>query len=252
MNKRRLSVISAALAALMLSALIVGCSKSGDNSKESAPESTSAPTGAAVTDTSDTKADTSGAVTDESTDASTDAAGGAVTDGVTDAPNVPDEPDVPNEPDDTTTQAPPPAPAEAAVEVAGSGVTVKFEGGRTIGLGKAGDDVVPALGSYSDKLEAPSCIHPGNDVIYYYNGYTVTTSPDASGRNVVMGVEITSGSARLANGVTIGSSVSDVKSAFGSNFTETFGMMVYEIGAGKVQIVCDGGTVTALSVTIEG
>ena len=43
-------------------------------------------------------------------------------------------------------------------------------------------DVESVLGAPADRAEAPSCVHEGNDVLYYYDGLEITTSPSARGQ----------------------------------------------------------------------
>lgn len=180
---------------LMFAILLAGCSKNGgDESKTTGSDTPSQKVNVTAGDTSEdtAKNTTAGDTTPLNTaDDTTDS-----------AVQTPDP-----EPKPPVTQTPPPSPQVAnAVEAAGETVTVSFDGGAKVVLGAADSDVIPALGTYKDKLEAPSCVHPGNDVLYFYNGYTVTTSPDASGKNIVTGVEITSDAVKLTNGVTVGSS----------------------------------------------
>lgn len=218
MKKKSVSAVSILIAVLLSALLATGCSEK--------PSDTGSGTDSAErTQASESVADTAAASAEETADDS-----GASTAQDTEAPLA--------------------EPGASAVVSEGDKVTVRLEGGRDIVLGAAADDVIPALGECKDKLEAPSCVHPGNDVVYYYDGFAVTTSPDAAGKNVVVGIEITSGAVRLANSVTVGSDVSAAKAAFGDGFTEAFGMITYELGAGSIQIVSDGSKVTAISITV--
>ena len=141
---------------------------------------------------------------------------------------------------------------EAPDAAADDSLTVTFRDGTSIELGAVADDVIPALGEPVDRFEAPSCVHPGNDVIYTYNGYTVTTQPDADGKNIVASVEVTSDAVVLENGVTVNSTVADAKAAYGEDFTEAFGQITYAQGDLRLDITGDGDLVTALSFTYVG
>ncbi len=117
---------------------------------------------------------------------------------------------------------------------------VEFDGGKTVTLGAPAEDVIPALGDYTDMIEAPSCIHEGNDKVYFYDGFSVTTSPDGDGGEYVAQVEITSDTCTLANGIAIGSAKDDIIKAYGEDFTEQFGMMSFVLdGAGMTVNVQD-------------
>ena len=146
---------------------------------------------------------------------------------------------------DETTGSPSGAPTDESL-------TVTFRDGPSITLGAAADDVISTLGEPLDRAEAPSCVHPGNDVIYSYNGYTVTTQPDVDGKNIVTSVEVTSDAVTLENGVAVNGTVADAKAAFGEDFTEAFGQITYERGQLRIDMIGDGDLITTLAFTYTG
>ena len=144
--------------------------------------------------------------------------------------------------------------ANGAVEVTEAKVSnefratyeVAFEDGTKIVLGEDAEKVIASLGEYSDLMEAPSCVHPGFDRVYTFNGYTVTTSPDADGKEYAAQVALTNDASVLANGITIGSSKDNAVKAFGDSFTEKFGQMVYEDGGIRITVNTDGDAVSGI------
>lgn len=250
---KRKGLKAAALAAILACAMICqGCSRSdsgddvnsgtGSGTQDVSAEVTTAPQQESAQD-SESATDAADAEDSTAAPQNQEPIVPPVTDAVTQPPVVAPV-------TDAATQPPPPPSVDAVV--AGNGtVTVSLASGAKVVLGAADSDVLGALGKYNDKMEAPSCVHPGNDVLYYYNGYTVTTSPNAAGKSIVASIGITSDAVKLANGITVGSSASAVKAAFGDKYTEVFGVITYEIGNGIVQIVCDADTVTAIAVTVE-
>ncbi|MBO6053030.1 MAG: hypothetical protein J6Q17_04780 [Clostridia bacterium] len=157
----------------------------------------------------------------------------------------------PADPTSTVTDA---ALAEADAEFAG-GYTVKLDNGISITLGAVADDTLAALGEPSDVMEAPSCIHTGNDYVYTYSGrFTVTTQPDAAGRERITEITFLSDTiAMTENGtsVMIGSDASVADAAFGEPFESSGGINRYfadPVLSGVVNVTADGGEITALSV----
>ena len=151
----------------------------------------------------------------------------------------------PEDTDSTSTEAESDAPAAGD-----NSTTVIFSSGLSVPLGAAAEDVIPSLGDPADQFEAPSCLHPGNDVIYYYDGFSVTTQPDEDGNNIVTAVELTADTAVLENGLSVNSSVDDVKAAYGEDFTEEFGQIKYDFGKMTLDVVSDADQVIALAFTL--
>ncbi len=124
---------------------------------------------------------------------------------------------------------------------------LKLDNGVTVVIGGSADEAVTALGEYIDYMEAPSCVHPGFDKVYTYDGFTLTTSPDAKGNEFVFSIVLTSDVVGLDNGLMIGSSLSDVEAAFGSDYEESFGIYSYSLTGVTVSATIDGETVSGLT-----
>ncbi|WP_459128633.1 hypothetical protein [Guggenheimella bovis] len=102
------------------------------------------------------------------------------------------------------------------------------------------------LGAPTDKGEAPSCAFEGKDIKYTYPGLEVQTAM-IQGVETVTGAFITDTSAKTPEGLTIGSSIDDMKKAYGENFTEEFGSFTYDQGEYRLNIVVIDDKVTAIS-----
>ncbi|MCR5681573.1 MAG: hypothetical protein K6G29_03900 [Clostridiales bacterium] len=157
----------------------------------------------------------------------------------------------PNDPGTDVTDA---ALAEADAEFA-NGYTVKLDNGVSITLGAVADDTLAALGEPSDVMEAPSCIHTGTDRVYTYSGrLTLTTQPDAAGRDRITEITFLSDAVAMTeNGtsVMIGSDASAADAAFGEPYESSGGISRYfadRVLSGIVNVTVDGGEITALSV----
>lgn len=131
----------------------------------------------------------------------------------------------------------------------------KLDNGVNITLGSNADEAVKslidALGEALDFMEAPSCVHPGNDKVYTFEGFTVTTSPDANGDEYVAELSFLSDSVGFDNGIMIGSSESDVTASFGSEFEESFGVRKYSLDGATLTIIFSDDAVSAMSVSAE-
>ncbi len=141
------------------------------------------------------------------------------------------------------------------IELPKSEYECKLDNGVNITLGSNADEAVKALtdalGEALDFMEAPSCVHPGNDKVYTFEGFTVTTSPDANGDEYVAELSFLSDSVGFDNGIMIGSSESDVTASFGSEFEESFGVRKYSLDGATLTIIFSDDAVSAMSVSAE-
>lgn len=124
---------------------------------------------------------------------------------------------------------------------------VTLDNGNTVVINDDADAVLGKLGAHLDLMEAPSCVHEGTDRVYTYDGYTVTTSPRADGTQYVAELSLTSDVVALDNGIYLGCTLAEVKKAFGDDFTESFGVLKYELPGVVISVVADGDTVTGLT-----
>ena len=136
------------------------------------------------------------------------------------------------------------APSDTSVYICeldnGFTVTIGAPVGTTI------DDITAKLGQ-RDYMEAVSCVHPGYDKVYTFDGFTVSTSPAADGTEYITELTLISDEVSLANGVMIGSPKDDVNSAFGDNFEEKFGVRNYDLSGVKLSIIFTDDLVSSLS-----
>lgn len=110
------------------------------------------------------------------------------------------------------------------------------------------------LGTPDDTLEAPSCIHEGYDIVYYYSGLEIVTAPSAAG-NVVTSITVTSDEIETEEGVTIGSSFESVVAAYG-DYDATlsapdFGRYVFRRGSTTISMLLTDDAVTSISYAVE-
>lgn len=70
------------------------------------------------------------------------------------------------------------------------------------------------LGEPESYFEGDSCYFEGLDKVYYYDGYTVSLYPD-KGTDKVLQIEIKGAQYANAKGIKVGSSLDEVKKAYG-------------------------------------
>lgn len=125
-----------------------------------------------------------------------------------------------------------------------------LDNGISLEMGAVLEDVPSVFGEPISFAEAPSCIHEGTDKVYTYNGYTLTTSPDAAGINRIYEVSLLSDAIALEGGVTIGSSLDVVVRVFGEEYTDQFGVLQYTLDGANMSIVLDADAcVSSLVIT---
>ena len=116
-------------------------------------------------------------------------------------------------------------------------------------------DVPTLLGMPKETLQAPSCIHEGNDTVYYYDGLEVTTSPSAAG-DFILTIQITSEDITTEEGIRFGSSLDEVKAACGAYdeklSSPDFGRYVFVRAGTSLTVLTDGdNTVNGITYTAE-
>lgn len=123
--------------------------------------------------------------------------------------------------------------------------------GVTVAIGGDAEDTVDALGKWSTMNSSDSCGGiSGKDYIYAYSGYRVSTTPSTKGQ-IVCKIELTDDSVATPEGVRVGMSVEEAKSAMGGS-PETVGEnLVYTSKGTKLQIICSGGDVVGIVYVVE-
>lgn len=155
--------------------------------------------------------------------------------------------DVPDVPDDTDSgvsdtagdsETNPPAPT------AEDGFSLTYKDVRlTPGVHM---DVESVLGAPVDKTEAPSCLHDGNDTVYFYEDLEVVTSPSAQGEYIVS-VTVISPAVITEEEITLGASISDAIAACGEA-EEAFGRYLFTRGNTTLTMMTDDdGVILSIS-----
>lgn len=126
-----------------------------------------------------------------------------------------------------------------------SGYTFEYKG-TSISVDSDIDAILEKIGEPSSKFEAPSCAGQGTDFIYTYSGFEIDTSPSESITNAIAAIIIVSDEVETPEGITIGSTKEDVEAAYGTDYTESNGMMTYKKGNMKLNILIKNNVVDSV------
>ncbi len=157
-------------------------------------------------------------------------------------------------PTDTTVNPPETTVPDTTASEISLTYTLVFENGMTITIGGPSEEFIASAGEPIDYMEAPSCIHEGYDKVYFYDWYSITTSPNASGEQYISEFSMLSDAVALKDGgITVGSTAQAVEAVFGTYYDEQFGIRVYELDGATVSIqftddLVSGFTVSAVTL----
>jgi hypothetical protein len=108
------------------------------------------------------------------------------------------------------------------------------------------EPVIEALGDYTDYFEAQSCAFQGLDKIYYYGGFEVDTYPN-NGVDFISCVDFKDDTVSTPEGIYIGSTLKDVLTAYGKEYTEDKGAYTYVKEDSRLTFIIENDTVTAIT-----
>lgn len=117
--------------------------------------------------------------------------------------------------------------------------------GTTVSVDQDMSDVLKGLGEAASYFEAPSCAFEGLDKVYTYNGFTIDTYPQ-DGKDLVSAITLTDDIVTTAEGVYNGSSLADVTAAYGTDYAEEGGMVVYKKDGMKLCFIVQDDVVTSI------
>lgn len=102
-----------------------------------------------------------------------------------------------------------------------------------IAVGAEAAPILKALGTPKSTFEQDSCAYQGKDKVYSYDGFDICTYP-VKGKDYISAVYLMDNTAATPEGLKIGSTKQDMINAYGSGYTEEFG--VYRYTAGDTQL----------------
>lgn len=102
------------------------------------------------------------------------------------------------------------------------------------------------LGEESKYFEAASCAFEGLDKTYTYDGIEIVTYP-VEEVDYISSVRILDNSVSTPEGITIGSTMDEVKAAYGEDYEDVVGQWNYTDGDAELSIIFNGEKVLSIS-----
>lgn len=110
-------------------------------------------------------------------------------------------------------------------------------------------DVESVLGAPVEKTEAPSCLHDGNDTVYFYEELEVVTSPSSQGEYIVS-VTVLANTVNTEEGIAIGENISEAIAVLG-DAEEAFGRYLFTRGNTTLTMMTDdAGIIVSISYAL--
>ena len=120
-------------------------------------------------------------------------------------------------------------PAQSTPEVKLPDAYVFQADGKSVAVNADMADVLAALGEPASYFEAESCAFNGLDKTYTYSGFVITTRPDGD-KDFVNSILLTDDSVTTPEGIYLGSTKSDVLTAYGSEGNDLGALVTYTKG----------------------
>lgn len=108
------------------------------------------------------------------------------------------------------------------------------------------DAIVTALGEPISYFESASCAFEGLDKTYTYDGFTLNTYPDESGKDLVSSVVLNDDTVETKEGAKLGMEASEIESIYGTEYEDLNGSFVYYKGGMRLTFVIIDGRVTSI------
>lgn len=114
-------------------------------------------------------------------------------------------------------------------------------------------DIEALLGKANDRLTAPSCVHEGDDTVYYYDGFEVVTSPSAAG-DYIISVTVSGEGIAAEEGFAVGDAFSSVDSLGAADedlSAPDFGRYVYTRGDTSLTLLVTDDVISSITYAYE-
>ena len=105
--------------------------------------------------------------------------------------------------------------------------------------------IIEQLGEPDSYFEAPSCAFEGIDKMYTYRSFELDTYPTEN-KDYISSVIFKDDTLTTVEGIGIGDSVSSLEAAYGTQWNDEDGMMVYEKDGMKLCFIVDGDSVISV------
>lgn len=113
-------------------------------------------------------------------------------------------------------------------------------------IGSEVKNTIKNIGTPLTQFSSPSCAFTGDDTVYDYGSYQITTY-DANGTEIFTGVYIMDTSISTKEGIKIGDRLEDMKRIYGDNYVENYGAYTYTSGLTDLSFVIVNNVITSIS-----
>ncbi len=118
--------------------------------------------------------------------------------------------------------------------------------GLKIAMGDVASDFLVKTGTPMDQYSAPSCAFDGDDTVYDFGSYQITTYLSKGGE-IFTGVYLLDDRFSTKEGIKIGSKLSDMLSTYGDEYQENYGAYTYSLGLTDLSFVVIDDVITSIS-----
>jgi hypothetical protein len=118
--------------------------------------------------------------------------------------------------------------------------------GLKIAMGDIASDFLVKTGIPVDQYSAPSCAFDGDDTVYDFGSYQITTYL-SEGKEIFTGVYLLDDRFSTKEGIKIGSKLSDMLSTYGDDYQENYGAYTYSHGLTNLSFVVIDDVITSIS-----
>ena len=118
--------------------------------------------------------------------------------------------------------------------------------GLKIAMGDNASDFLVKTGTPIEQYSAPSCAFDGDDTVYDFGSYQITTYL-SDGGEIFTGVYLLDDRFSTKEGIKIGSKLSEMLSAYGDEYEENYGAYTYSMGLTDLSFVVIDDVITSIS-----
>lgn len=117
--------------------------------------------------------------------------------------------------------------------------------GVSVAMNENMEPLVEKLGEADNYFESESCAFQGMDKVYTYGSVKITTYPKDD-KDYVYTIELLDDTVSTPEGISIGSSKSDVEEKYGKASDETDTSYIYKKGDSQLSFIFDGDDVSSI------
>lgn len=125
-------------------------------------------------------------------------------------------------------------------------VPVFVHNGITIKMNDPAEPIIAALGDPVSRYEQPSCAFQGNDYVYNYGSFELTTYDNNGDIERVYSVFIKDDLITTPEGLYIGSSEADAAAVYGDGARTDNGNFIYRVDGVTVTVIIKDGKVSSI------